>query len=100
TFPVPIVGNQQYAAWYESQGPRDEQGRSLRQFDLETRLFKYCCSPLVVSPIFASLPEELRRRIAGRIEHVLSGQSPEANTIPIEQRTETLELLRKLSPDF
>ncbi|HSG69246.1 MAG TPA: hypothetical protein VLA12_02465 [Planctomycetaceae bacterium] len=99
-FPVPITGNQQYAEWYESQGPQDEQGRSLREFDLETRLFKYRCSPLVVSPLFASLPEEPRRRIAGRIEEVLSGKSPEANAIPIEQRTETLELLRKLSPDF
>src|SRR6185295_3705179 len=38
-----------FDAWFESQGPRDPQGRSLRQLDLKTRLFKYPMSYLVYS---------------------------------------------------
>jgi hypothetical protein len=99
-FPVPIAGDRPYAEWYESRGPRDERGHSLREFDLETRLFKYRCSPLVVSPMFASIPDAPRHRVVKRIQAILSGQAAESESIPAEQRTETLEILRSLSPDF
>src|SRR6266700_8174612 len=39
----PINGPSGFAQWFESQGPTDKQGGSLRQFDLQTRLFKYPC---------------------------------------------------------
>ena len=37
---------------FRSSGPRDRQGRSLRDLDLERRLFKYPCSYLIYSPAF------------------------------------------------
>ena len=99
-FPVPLVGDRQYAKWYEAQGPTSKQGRSLREFDLKTRLFRYRCSPLILSPYFAAIPEEPRGRIVKSIEAILLGEEKVSDSIPLEERTATLELLRELSSDF
>lgn len=70
----PIEGNADYVKWFESQGPRDSKGRSLREFDLKTRMFKYPCSYLIQSEAFDALPEMLKARIYKRLWEVLSGQ--------------------------
>src|SRR5437763_14352468 len=40
----PIKGTSGFAAEFEKRGPRDSKGRSLYQFDLKTRMFRYPCS--------------------------------------------------------
>jgi hypothetical protein len=52
----PIKGTSGFAEQFEQLGPKDKQGRSLRQFDLGTRLFKYPCSYLIYSEAFDALP--------------------------------------------
>ncbi len=69
--PAPVVGNADYRQWFEQQGGRDPQGRSLREFDLETRLFKYRLSYLVTSPAFTALPDEPRTAVWRRIKEIL-----------------------------
>src|SRR5262249_359136 len=44
-----INGASDFTGQFAAQGPKDEQGRSLRDFDLQTRLFKYPCSYLIYS---------------------------------------------------
>src|SRR5205807_1429575 len=44
-----VAGTSGFAAEFAARGPFDERGRSLRQFDLTTRLFKYPCSYLIYS---------------------------------------------------
>ena len=39
-----VTGTSEFAAEFSTRGPRDRQGRSLRDFDLSTRLMKYPCS--------------------------------------------------------
>jgi hypothetical protein len=39
--PGKIAGNSGFDSWFQAQGPRDAQGRSLRELDLDTRLFRY-----------------------------------------------------------
>ena len=51
-----ITGTSGYARWFAERGPCDSNGRSLRQFDLKTRLFKYRLSYLIYSPSFNNLP--------------------------------------------
>lgn len=70
---APIRGNPEYARWFESQGPHDSKGRSLRQLDFQTRMFKYPCSYLIYSEAFDALPEALKVRIYKRLWEVLSG---------------------------
>src|SRR5262249_7875377 len=44
-----ISGSPEFRQDFTAAGPRDPQGRSLRDFDLQTRLFKFPCSYLIYS---------------------------------------------------
>ena len=69
---APIRGTSGYAETITSRGPRDAQGRSLRDFDLHRRLFKYPCSYLIYSPAFDALPGEMRDYVWSRLWSVLT----------------------------
>lgn len=83
---APVTGVSTFTQTFAARGPRDKQGRSLRDFDLKTRLFRYPVSYMIYSPAFDSLPGMLRDRIYQRMYDVLSGKD---QTKPFE----------KLSPD-
>jgi hypothetical protein len=59
----PIEGVSTFASTFPKRGPRDRQGRSLRDFDLQTRLFRYPLSYMIYSPAFDALPNPVRERI-------------------------------------
>lgn len=71
---APIAGTSGYAEAFTRSGVRDEQGRSLRDLDLQQRLFKYPCSYLIGSPAFDGLPEEMRDYVWRRLWKILSGE--------------------------
>lgn len=77
----PVAGNSDFAAEFAAKGPHDEKGRSLREFDLQTRLFKYPCSFLIYSSQFDGLPEEVRSYVYDRLIAVL-------NETPAEEAAE------------
>ena len=54
-----IEGTSSFAADFAKRGPRDPKGRSLRDLDLNTRLFRYPCSYLIYSRAFDSLPDDV-----------------------------------------
>jgi len=70
----PVKGTSSFAEEFAALGPADSQGRSLRQFDLTTRLFRYPCSFLIGSESFRQLPEGVSSRVWQRLEEVLSGR--------------------------
>jgi hypothetical protein len=70
----PVKGTSPFAEEFEKRGPFDNRGRSLRQFDLQTRLFKYPCSYLIYSPAFDGLPESVKERAYRRLWDVLTGK--------------------------
>ena len=70
----PIRGTSRFAAEYSAAGPRDSQGRSLRELDLATRLFKYRVSPMVYSRGLASLPPEGRDTVLAMLRARLEGK--------------------------
>ncbi len=70
----PITGSTKFAEVYQSLGPRDKQGRSLRQLDLTTKLFKYSVSPLIASRSFVSLPGEVKTRLFRRMDDRLAAR--------------------------
>jgi hypothetical protein len=71
---APLEGISEYAQKFSQQGPRDHQGRSLRDFDLKTRMFRYPCSFLIYSAQFDSLPDAARSQVYTRLHEVLSGK--------------------------
>jgi hypothetical protein len=91
----PVAGTSRFADEYASAGPRDRKGRSLRDFDLERRLFRYPCSPLVYSAAFRSLPAVVRDRVNLRLAQILSGedQTPVFARLSAQDRTAIREIL-------
>ena len=72
-----IDGTSAYARDFVSRGPRDSLGRSLRDFDLEDRLFRYPLSFLIYSDAFAALPPVIQQRFHARLDAVLAGADPD-----------------------
>lgn len=59
---------------FMQEGPRDRQGRSLRQLDLRTRLMRYPCSYMIYSEAFEALLPDLKDAVYRRLWAILSGQ--------------------------
>ena len=74
----PVTGSTKFTEVYQSLGPRDSEGRSLRQLDLTTKLFKYSASPLIASRSFLSLPVEVKVRLHKRLCDELSQRTDPA----------------------
>lgn len=70
----PLEGVSPFTRTFPRQGPRDRQGRSLRDFDLHTRLFRYPLSYAIYNPAFDALPAGVREKIYRRLYEVLSGK--------------------------
>ena len=96
----PVKGDSGYAKAFSAHGPRDTQGRSLRDFDLHTRLFRYPCSYLIYSEAFDAIPGPAKEFIWHRLFEVLSGrdQSPEFASLTAEDRRAVLEILVATKP--
>jgi hypothetical protein len=102
-FAGPVKGRGGYAEWFAAQGPRDTKGRSLREFDLTTRLFKYPCSYLIYSEAFDQLPPTAKRAVYARLWDVLSGKAPPARgqrAIAPADRRAIVEILRDTKTDL
>jgi hypothetical protein len=97
-----ISGVSGFAEAFSQRGPRDSQGRSLRELDLKHRLFKYPCSYLIYSPAFDSLPDAMRSYVWTRLWDVLSGkdQSPEFAHLSAADRQAITEIIRETKKDL
>lgn len=71
----PIEGTSGFAKHFASLGPRDSKGRSLRDFDLKRRMFRYPCSYLIYSEQFDALPQPCRDSVYGQLANVLAGRN-------------------------
>ena len=96
----PVTGTSGFAEEFATRGPRDDRGRSLRDFDLQRRIFKYPCSYLIYSEAFDAIPQPARDYVYRRIFEVLSGreQGPEFASLSAEDRRAILEILVATKP--
>ncbi len=95
-----VVGSSKYTQEFAALGPRDPQGRSLRDFDLHKRIFKYPCSYLIYSAAFDDLPALAREYVYHRLFEVLTGreQGSEFARLTGEDRRAILEILLATKP--
>jgi len=98
----PVRGTSSFAAEFSAQGPRDGRGRSLRDFDLQTRLFKYPGSYLLYTDAFDAIPEPARSYVYHRLLDVLTGrdQSPPFARLTAADRQAVLEILLATKGDL
>lgn len=99
---APIQGTSGFTEEFTSRGPRDSDGRSLREFDLERRMFKYPCSYMIYSDAFIELPPQVLMRIYHTLGEVLSGKNhdPAFDHLSAEDRKAILEILRETKEDL
>jgi len=97
-----IEGTSSFASDFATRGPRDTKGRSLRDFDLNTRLFRYPCSYLIYSRSFDSLPDEVKGLIYRRLWEILTsgGTGKDDPQLATEDRQAILEILRETKRDL
>jgi hypothetical protein len=96
----PIEGVSTFTKTFAERGPRDKQGRSLRDFDLKKRMFRYPLSYMIYSDAFDALPDPVRARVYQRLYDVLSGndQDPKFARLTAADRKAILEILRDTKP--
>jgi hypothetical protein len=100
--PGPVEGSSGFAEKFSAAGPRDRKGRSLRDLDLERRLFRYPASYMIYSPAFDALPAAAREAIYERLWHILSGQdtTPRYERLSAGDRQAVLEILKETKTDL
>lgn len=95
-----IRGNSAFAANFEAKGPRDALGRSLRDFDLSTRMMKHPLSWLIYTVEFDGLPEPAMRYFAKRFGQYLQGRetSPALAHLTPATRAAIIQIVRETKP--
>ena len=98
----PVAGVSSFTKTFPKKGPRDSKGRSLRDFDLQTRLFRYHMSYMVYSDLFDSMPAPVLDRVYRRMYDVLSGKDRSAKYAVLSpaDRRAALEILRDTKPNL
>jgi len=98
----PVKGTSSFASDFQRCGPHATGARSLRQFDLHKRLFRYPCSFLIYSEQFDGLPPEMKNYLWRRLAEILNGHdtSPTYAALPPDDRRATFEILRQTKPEF
>jgi len=99
---APVKGTSDFAEEFVKLGPRDHQGRSLRDLDLTHRVFKYPLSYLIYSESFDALPDIVKNRVYQRLDDILSGkdQSGDFDDLSEADRKAILEILQDTKPGF
>ncbi len=95
-----VSGTSGYAGEFSEKRIKDSKGRSLRDLDLKTRLFRYPCSYLIYGAAFDALPDQVRTRIDTGLLDILEGrnQSPTYGHLDMAMRREILEILKDTKP--
>jgi len=91
----PIRGTSTFASEFSARGSQTTQGQSLREFDLQTRVFRYPCSYLIQSSYYQKLPKKLRDAVEQRMRDAVAGVKPidGQHALTQEERTAILGFL-------
>jgi hypothetical protein len=83
----PVKDASPFVKAFTANGPRDGKGRSLRDLDLRSRLFRYRCSYMIYSPAFDALPANARAAFLARLRTTLTDR-------------DTIEILDETKPGW
>jgi hypothetical protein len=94
-----VVAESAFAREFAARGPFDSKHRSLREFDLNKRIFRYPCSYLVYSDAFDSLPAPAKSYVYRRLLEILSSRDDDDfETLSAQDRRAILEILLETKP--
>jgi hypothetical protein len=90
-----VEGCAEFQEQFEARFPRTADGRSLADFELNSRLFKYRCSYMIYSEAFKQLPDAVKSRVVAGLKKVLESPSAE-DAYPDLKLTERRRIARIL----
>ena len=98
----PVEGALAFVRWFEGQGRRDDQERTLRTLDLSDRLFRYPLSYMIESTAFGNLPAAARAAVYLEVRDRLD-RSARNSGLASDERARwqaALEIVRHTQPEF
>lgn len=97
-----VSGTSTFSRDFQTRGPFDSSGRSLRQLDLNRRLFRYPCSFLIYTEAFDALPDQLLEVVYEKLRAVLSGNddSDAFAHLSSDDRAAITEILSQTKPEL
>ncbi|MGP0071190.1 MAG: hypothetical protein ACLPWF_04565 [Bryobacteraceae bacterium] len=98
----PVKGVSTFTKTFAARGPRDPTGRSLRDFDLQKRLFRYPLSYMIYSAAFDAMPDVVRQHVYRRLYEILTGSDKTQTFAKISgaDRQAVLEIVRATKPNL
>ena len=103
----PVAGVSTFSKTFPQRGPRDKQGRCLRDFDLKTRLFRYPLSYMIYSAAFDAMPDLVRERAYRLLFDILTGKDTRESIADLSlahlspgDRRAILEIVRETKPNL
>ena len=97
-----LEGNDSFKKDFLRTRRSDSSGRSLKDLDLRTRLFKHRCSYMIYSSVFNGLPGEMKQRVYRRMQEALDTTKPEKQFayLPTEEKKAIRGILKETLSDL
>lgn len=97
-----ISGSQAFVDGFQARGPKDAQGRSLRELELKGKMFKYPLSYLVYAEDFITLPAYAKDYVYQRLAAYLGGEDlyEGHSQFTKAERRAALDILAATDPAF
>jgi len=97
-----VVGDPAYKTDFLRTRRADTRGAALKDFDLQTHLFRYRCSYMIYSAAFTGMPPEIKQRVYHRIWQALdlARPDPEYAYLPPVEKQNIRAILRATLKDL
>jgi hypothetical protein len=95
-----LEGNVDFQKTFEARFPRTKDGRSLADFKLYQRVFKYRCSYMVYSEAFKNLPAQVKRTVLKKMHSALSGNDPAYGWLRASENQKVDAILAETLPEW
>ena len=95
-----VISSSGFPERFTKPGPRDAEGRSLRDLKLDGSLFRYRLSYMIYTDSFKALPAYVRDYVERRIVEVLQGRDTTGISLPAEEREAIGQILAMTQPQF
>ncbi|MEM1353571.1 MAG: hypothetical protein AAGC44_11715 [Planctomycetota bacterium] len=74
----PVRGDEAFTREFRANRREDAAGRSLKDFDLDTRMFRHRCSYMIYTQAFELMPELLKAAVLDRLAHGLKPETKDS----------------------
>ncbi len=97
-----LPGDGTYKTDFLADRVKTKDGKSLKDFNLKTHIFKYRCSYMIYSPAYRALPGYFKELMYKQLAAALSTttRDPTFSYLPASEKIAIKEILRATHPDF